>query len=82
MVNINRQRGAKSGWIRREPIRIWSDCPPAERAQEYLRRAMDAERKAASGTEAFRQEMIDLAMQWRDLAYLAQQLADAEAKTS
>ena len=78
MVNGNRQRGAKSGWIRREAVRIWSDRPPAERAEEYLRRAIEAERRAASGTDAFRREMLDLAVQWRDLAALAEQLARAE----
>ena len=80
MVNGNRRRGARSGWMRRQAMRIWSDCPPAERAQEYLRRAMEAERKAAHETEAAHQEMIDLAMQWRDLAHMAEQLASAEPK--
>lgn len=80
MVNGNRRRGARAGWVRREATKIWSDCPPDERALEYLRRAKDAERKAASGTDAFRREMSDLALQWRDLADLAQQLAHAEPK--
>lgn len=79
MVNGNRRRGAKSGWMRREATKIWSDCPPEERAQEYLRRAVEAERQAASGSDALRQEMTDLALQWRDLADLAQQLARADA---
>lgn len=80
MVDGQQPRGAKSGWTRRrQATRIWSDCPPAERAQEYLRRAMEAERQAASGADASRRELIDRAMQWRDLADLAQQLARAES---
>jgi hypothetical protein len=43
---------------------------------EYCRhRGMAAERKAASGSEAFREEMADVAMQWRDLALHADLLA-------
>lgn len=74
----NRQRGARSGWVRRETKRIWSDCAPAERAEEYLRRAREAENKAATAPDDSRREMLDLAMQWRDLAELALQLAHAE----
>lgn len=49
------------------------------RAAIYLQRAMDAERKAAQGSLQFRQDMIDLAMQWRDLNRQAQEQADGLA---
>ncbi len=41
------------------------------RIEAYLQRAIEAERKAALGSEKFRRDMIDLAMQWRDLAQQA-----------
>jgi hypothetical protein len=47
----------------------------AERALAYVARAMEAERKATLGSDAFRREMIDAALQWRDLAHQAQLLA-------
>ena len=48
----------------------------ADRVDVYLQRAMDAERKAGLGSEEFRQQMLDLAMQWRDLARVAADLPD------
>lgn len=48
-------------------------------AQEYLRRAMAAEARAASARDGQRQEMLDIAFQWYDLALQAQSLADARA---
>lgn len=76
-MNGNRQRGAKSGWVRREAKRIRSAFDPADRVQECLRRALEAERKAADGSDELRREMIDLAMQWRDLAEIALKAAEA-----
>jgi hypothetical protein len=50
-----------------------------DRIEAYLRRAMEAERLAAGGGEQFRRDMIDLAMQWRDLARQLAELAAADA---
>ena len=67
----NRNRGARSGWVRRDARAIWLERSGAARVEAYLQRAMEAERKGAVGNEEFRREMIDLAVQWRDLARLA-----------
>lgn len=74
----NRQMGAKSGWVRRDARKIWTDFHGADRVEAYLRRAMDAENKATAGCDKFRQEMIELAMQWRDLARLAESVSDLD----
>lgn len=75
------RRRPESGRRRRETTKIWSDHPAAERAEEYLRRATEAARKAGCDREGSREDMINLARQWRELADLALQLARAEAKS-
>lgn len=47
-----------------------------QRIEFYRHRATQAERKADCGAEELRQDMIDIAMQWRDLAMQAQLLAE------
>lgn len=39
-----------------------------DRAWGYLQRAMEAERRAAGGSEDFRRHMLDVSIQWLDLA--------------
>lgn len=39
-----------------------------QRIEYYRHRAAEAERKAAAAPEAYRQDMLELAGQWRDLA--------------
>jgi hypothetical protein len=47
-----------------------------DRAERYRQRAMNAEHKAALGSDPFRREMMDVAAQWQDLARQAQALDD------
>jgi hypothetical protein len=44
---------------------IWSAM---QRIEYYRHRAAEVERKAATAPEAYRREMLELAVQWRDLA--------------
>ena len=39
-----------------------------QRVEYYRHRANEAERKAVAAPEVCRQDMLELAMQWRDLA--------------
>ncbi len=39
-----------------------------QRIEYYRHRATEVERKAAAAPEAYRQDMLELAVQWRDLA--------------
>lgn len=51
----------------RTKLRRAERCSP-DRADGYLQRALEAERKAAMGSDSFRREMLDIAAEWRDLA--------------
>ncbi|HEX7199472.1 MAG TPA: hypothetical protein VF213_08340, partial [Dongiaceae bacterium] len=49
-----------------------------QRIEYYRHRAAEVERKAAGAPEAYRGDMLDLAVQWRDLALHA----DLQARLS
>jgi hypothetical protein len=49
-----------------------------QRIEYYRHRAAEVERKAAAAPEAYRQDMLELAVQWRDLALHA----DLQARSS
>jgi hypothetical protein len=55
---------------------------PARRIEVFRQRAMEAERKAATGSDAFRAEMLEVVVQWLELARAAQLLAAAEQVTA
>jgi CRP-like cAMP-binding protein len=59
-----------TAWV----ARITAQREPG-RAERCRQRAMDAERRAENGSEEVRAELLDLAMQWRDLARHAEALA-------
>jgi CRP-like cAMP-binding protein len=59
-----------TAWVARVTSR-----PEPGRAERCRQKAMDAELRAASGSEEFRAELLDLAIQWRDLARHAEALA-------
>ena len=71
MRNRNRERAVRASYFRRQAQKIAAEHKGLARVEAYLQRAMQAEQKAATGSEEFRQDMIDLATQWRDLAGLA-----------
>ncbi len=60
-----------------DPGRLWAWI---RRIEFYRHRAQDLERKAVSGTEALRDERIELAAQWRDLALQAQLLVERQQR--
>jgi hypothetical protein len=49
-----------------------------QRIEYYRHRAAEVERKAAAAPEAYRQDMLELAGQWRDLALHADLQAHSE----
>jgi CRP-like cAMP-binding protein len=59
-----------TAWV----ARVNSRSEPG-RAERCRQKAMEAERRAAGGSEEFRAELLDLALQWRDLARHAEALA-------
>jgi hypothetical protein len=51
-----------------------------QRIEFYRHRAYELERKAATGMEELRDERIELASQWRDLALQAQLLVERQQR--
>lgn len=51
-----------------------------QRIELYRHRAAAAEQKAAAGSDAARQEMLDIAAQWRELALQVQLMAEGDSE--
>jgi hypothetical protein len=68
----NARREAKVSATHDESSELWKFM---QRVEHCRHRAMQLERRAASGLEALRQDTYDLAMQWRDLALQIQLMA-------
>jgi hypothetical protein len=55
-----------------EPFRLSACCPVMDRVTEYLRRATEAEAKAASAPDPkSKSDFLKLADEWRNLAHQA-----------
>jgi hypothetical protein len=50
-----------------------------QRIERYRHRALAAEQKAATASDAGREELLDIAAQWRDLALQTQLMVEDEA---